>query len=113
VPAAVALLKVAPESETEITPDMLKQAKAQIEKEVAAERTGNPTSGGVYIPDPRTKWDEAIDLLNCSSSFFPRPNMAQSTMADAFVSKSLNHLISITGNAIRKAVKRLKPLRGL
>jgi HEAT repeat protein/tetratricopeptide (TPR) repeat protein len=64
VAAAVALLKIAPESESEIGPDLLKQAKAKIEKDEAEVRAGGRTSYGVYSPDPGTKWGEAMDLVS-------------------------------------------------
>lgn len=74
VAAAVALLKIAPESETEIPPELLKEAKAKIEKDEETERAGGHTTSPVYIPKPGTEWDEAKDLLSRGAQFYERGN---------------------------------------
>ena len=75
VAAAVALLKIAPESESEIAVDLLKQAKAKLEKDEEETRKGGQTLTRVYNPDPGTKWDEAIDLLSRGVQFYKQGNL--------------------------------------
>lgn len=64
--AAIALVKIAPETKSEIEPSLLKQAQAKIEKEAAGVRPAI----GIYNPPPGTKWDEAYDLLSRGSQFY-------------------------------------------
>ena len=75
VAAAIALLRIAPESDSEIAPDLLKQAKAKIEKDEAKAHAGGHTSYGVYRPDPGTKWDEAMDLLSRGIQFYKQGDL--------------------------------------
>jgi len=68
--AAIALLKIVPESEAGIPPDLLYEAKLKIAQNEAEANSGNKTFPGVARPDPGTDWDEAMDLMSRGLQFY-------------------------------------------
>ncbi len=73
--AAIALLKIVPESEAEIPPDLLVQAKLKIAKDDAEAISGSKTQPGIARPNPGTDWDEAMDLMSRGVQFYRRGDL--------------------------------------